>query len=506
MRRLLAGLLCLVSIASADVHYKLTPQPSAKTVTVAVTIDHPKSVETFRIPAWCPGYYQIAQYEKKIFDVKATDPTGRSLSIEAVDSRSWRVYGAGSEQATVSYKILGDDPGLGFFAVFVDNDKTYVNGASAFMYIDGHNSEKVDLAIQNPSNWDIATPMTRVEGGTYTAENYDEFIDHPIQLGVFQRRKFSIGKIPFEVIFVAPDNNPKCDLDAETERLRRVSEPALKLFGGAQFKRYLYILHLAIGSFNGGLEHRACNVQAIANSSELNLDDLAAHEYFHAWNVKQVRPRILGPFDYTRPQRTSNLWFAEGVTDYYSKLHAYQSGLKTDIWMLNDLAEQIRSLQGGQTRKIKSVEDASKGCWEADGFSIGDLSFYTKGLLAGFIFDAAIIQATDGAKTLDDVLRLLYQRGHLPHPGYDEDELRQTINEVAGRDLSDIYSRMIRSTQELPYQVLQGIGLKLSIPDLSQDNPINRTRSDYWIEFDPNANDQAKRYLGIWLHRLNRVE
>jgi len=506
MRRLLAGLLFITSLASADVHYKLTPQPSAKTITVSVTIDHPKSAETFRIPAWCPGYYQIAQYQKKIFDVKATDNNGRTLGMEIVDPRTWRVFGSGSEQATLSYKVLGDDPGLGFFAVYVSKDKTFVNGAAAFMYADGHNSEKVDLSIDNPPQWDVATPMSGTDGTHFTAENYDEFIDHPIQLGVFKRRSFAIGKIPFEVIFVAPDNEPHCDINAETEQLRKLSEPALKLFGGAQFKKYLYILHLEIGSFNGGLEHRACNVQAIANSGELRLDDLATHEYFHAWNVKQIRPQILGPFDYTRPQRTANLWFAEGVTDYYSKLHAYQSGLKSDSWLLNDLAGQIRGLQGGQTRKSKTVEDASKGCWEADGFSIGDLSFYTKGLVAGFIFDAAIIQASNGTKTLDDVMRALYKKGHIPQPGYGEDELRTTINEIAGRDLSDLYNRMIRSTSELPYAILQGIGLKLTIPDLVSDNQPLNSQADYSIEIDQTATDQAKRYLNVWLHRLNSVE
>ncbi len=298
--------------------------------------------------------------------------------------------------------------------------------------------------------------------GTLVAGGYDEFIDHPIQLGKFDRRTFAISGIPFEVVYVAPDNKPLCDMDAETERLRRVSEPALKMFGGAGFKRYVYIIHLSIGNFSGGLEHRACNVQAIANSPELHLDDLAAHEYFHAWNVKQIRPKILGPFDYTGPQRTANLWFAEGVTDYYSKLHTFQSGLKTESWLNDELVSQIHQLQNGQTRKTKTVEESSRECWESDGFGVGDLSYYTKGLLAGFLFDAAIIDATNGKKTLDDVMRKLFVEHKLPKPGYGEDELRLTINEIAGTDLSALYNKMIRTTDELPYDVLLKIGLRVS--------------------------------------------
>jgi len=222
---------------------------------------------------------------------------------------------------------------------------------------------------------------------------------------------------------------------------------------------------LEIGNFSGGLEHRACNVQAVANSTELHLDDLAAHEYFHAWNVKQIRPLILGPFDYTQPQRTGNLWFAEGVTDYYSKLHTYQSGLQNEDWLKSQLLGQIEDLQNGHTRKVKTVEESSRECWNSDGFGLGDLSYYTKGLLAGFIFDAAIIDATSGTKTLDDLMRLLYLQHKLPKPGYGEDDLRVAINDVAGQDLSDLYNKMIRSTEDLPYGLLRKIGLRVTLPE-----------------------------------------
>jgi len=518
MRRLLFGIAFLYSTALATVHYKLTPQPTSKSILVSVTIDAPKPSETFRIPAWCPGYYQIAQYQSKVFDVRATDAGGRPLSVEKADDRSWKVE-RGEGRTTFSYKVLGDDPGLGFFAVNVASDKVFVNGAAGFMYVVGRNKEDVDLRIVNPLGWDVATAMESVDTTSYKAGGYDEFIDHPIQLGVFQRKSFKVQGVPFEVIFVSPKNKPNCDLDYESDRLRAVSGPALKMFGGSSFKKYLYIIHLEVGSFSGGLEHRACNVQAVANSGRLHLDDLAAHEYFHAWNVKQIRPAILGPFDYSQPQRTGNLWFAEGVTDYYSKIHTYQSGLQSESWLKKQLLDQIQELQNSRTRKEKTAEECSKGCWESDGFGVGDLSYYVKGLLAGFIFDSAIIDATNGKMTLDDVMRLLYLQHKLPNPGYGEDDLRVAINDIAGIDLSGLYQKIIRSTDELPYDLLSKIGLRVSTTEGGESTGnsqlgtpevhtaiASEKEARYSLDLDPEANSRAKALYKVWLHRLYSVE
>ncbi|MDR3690690.1 MAG: hypothetical protein P4L46_15030 [Fimbriimonas sp.] len=505
MRRILVGFACLTSVASATVHYKLIPEPEARSIVVSITVDHPHQFETFRIPGWSPGYYQMASYEKKVSDVRAADSQGNGLKVDNSDIRSWRVASNGASEETLSYRVLGDDPGLGFFAVNVQSDKAFMNGAAAFMYVDGRTTEDVDLTIKNRDGWDVATPMTPGANGRFTAGGYDEFIDHPIQLGEFKRRTFTLSGIPFEVDFVAPENQVRCNMDAETERLKAVSAPALKLFHDAGFKKYYYIIHLEVGNFSGGLEHRACNVQAVANSGELHLDDLAAHEYFHAWNVKQIRPKVLGPFDYTQPQRTGNLWFSEGVTDYYAKLHTFQSGLRTEAWLQNEIADQIRQLQSGQTRKIKTVEEASRNCWEQDGFGFGDLSFYTKGLLAGFLLDSAIIDATNGTKTLDDVMRTLFQRCRLPKPGFDEDELRTTINEVAGKDLSGLYNKIVRSTDEMPYSIVSKIGMKVGVPSQERQSPSANV-AEYVVETDPAASPHAKALYSVWLHRLNGVE
>jgi len=462
IRRALIAFAFLPFLASADVHYTLTADPQNKSVRVTITLDKPNPEESFHIPAWCPGFYFLQHFEKKISDFKAVDPSGADLKVDhSKDPRGWTVSDPEQKPITVSYRVLGDDPGLGFFGTSVLSKTAFVNGASAFMYVDGRLTELTNLKITVPEGWDVATPADPDDRGGYKASGYDEMTDHPIQMGLFEVRKFEQGGIPYEVVFVSPDQKYQPDLDAETARIKAIALPALKLFGSASFKRYIFFIHLAVGNFNGGLEHRACNVQAVRNTKPLDIDDLAAHEYFHAWNVKQIRPKILGPFDYTKEQRTANLWFAEGVTDYYAKITTYRSGLHDENWLLGQLSDQVSQLQHSRDRLRFTLADCSRLTWDDTGFSYGDLSYYVKGLLVGWIFDAVIRDATDGEKSLDDVMRLMYQRYHLPQPGFDEGGILAAINEVSGADFTQLYNQMVNSTLELPYDLLEKIGIKV---------------------------------------------
>lgn len=452
-------------------------------------MDSKKSSETFHLPAWVPGYYLVLNNQQRISGFKATDADGKALKVEHGDSRTWTVLNPARTQINVSYRVLGDDPGLGFFAVHMDEYTGYVNGPAAFMYADDRTKEHIGLKVLLPAGWDIATAMDPVGDGTYTAQGYDEFVDHPIQLGKFVRDSFMVMGIPFEAIFVGPGGQINCNTKAEARRLQLLSAPAIKLFGGASFKRYTYIVHLAVGNFSGGLEHRASNVQAVANGGRLNLDELATHEYFHAWNVKQIRPFVLGPFDYTQPVFTGNLWFAEGVTDYYAYITAYRSGVLNGEWLAYRLGLQINRLQSAGNRETVTLEEASRRAWENGGMGVGDLSYYNKGLVAGLIFDAVIRSATDGQKSLDDVMRLMYKKYKLPNPGYQEDDILKALNEVSGRDLSELYHSMVQTTNEMPYDLLAGIGLKYA-PD-----------GDTALIRDPNATGPALSRFNEWLHR-----
>lgn len=489
MRILSTLALAVLSTASfADVYYTISPEPQNGQLRVTIKVDNPGTSEAFRIPAWCPGFYFLQDYQKKISDFKATDDGGVPLTVDhAADPRLWTIANPEKKAFTVSYRVLGDDPGLGFFATSVLPRAAFVNGSSAFMYGVDRKLEATHLKVSVPQGWDVATPADPDGDGGYRSNGYDELVDHPIQMGRFERRTFMEGSIPFEVIFVAKDGNVACDMDAETARLKKVSAPAIALFGGAAFKRYTYFIHLAVGNFAGGLEHRASNVQAIGNSNPLNIDALAAHEYFHAWNVKQIRPSVLGPFDYTQPVRTSNLWFSEGVTDYYAYVTTYRSGLQDSAWLLANIGNQVRELQNGKERLKTTLAQTSQRAWENGGFGVNDLSYYTKGFLVGWIFDAVIRDATNGERSLDDVMRVLFQRHALPKPGFGEDELLKVINEISGTDQSKLYDLMVNSTGELPYDLVKKLGLSVS--------------ADWKVSLDPSATGSAIELRKQWLNR-----
>ncbi len=466
MRPLTCLLAILPALASATVRYTLSPDVASGTLRVSVTVEHAHPTETFQIPGWSPGYYSMAKYETKISGFVAADESGNPLPVKHAEPRTWSVTSNGRPALTVKYRVLADDPGLGFFGASIKSNSAFTNGPASFMYVLGRRNEDTRLRVTVPSGWQVATGMDKQANGDYTTHDYDEMADDPVQMGEFVDKPFSVNGVPFDAVFVCPPGEKlRMEADAQARVLKAISKPAMDLFGGASFHRYYYIFHLAPGGFQGGLEHRSGTVIAVPNFSQQDISDLAAHEFFHAWNVKQIRPVLLGPFDYTEPQKTGNLWFAEGVTDYYAKVLTYRSGVHDQTWLLEELSDQINTLQGCADRLNRSVEDASRAAWDNGGFSAADgLDYYNKGLVAGLIFDAAIRNATEGKKSLDDVMRLMYGRYKIPNPGYDEDGILKAINEVAGKDLSGLYTRVVRSTEEVPYDMVKELGLKLVKP------------------------------------------
>jgi len=465
MNRLLSWLpLLACSFASAQLQYTVTPEPAAQSIRVRLELEATSDMTEFRIPAWCPGYYVILEYQKKISDIQVTDGSGVRLPTTPVDARGWRINAPKGTKLILSYRVLGDDGGLGFFGVSVRPHTVFINGPAAFMYPTDRLKEPVKLRFELPEKWQVATGMDSNAQGEYTSDGYDELLDHPVQLGLFERRTFVVQNIPFEAVYVSENQTFRANLDEETRQLKLLSEPAIKMMGGAPFKRYVYLIHLSIGDFSGGLEHRASTVIAIPNMTRLRIMELATHEFYHVWNIKHIRHRALGPFNYTQAVRTRSLWFSEGVTDYYAHLHAHQSGLRDAAGMIQLLSDQIEELQSAKSRLTHTIEEASLAAWENGSFGVGDLSYYTKGSVAGLIFDAAIREASNDARSLDDVMRTLFAKHRLPNPGFEEEDLLRAINEAAGKDLSTLYRKVIQSKEEVPLDHLAYLGLRVRMP------------------------------------------
>lgn len=462
MRAFWLSLALLPCLASAEIHYKLEVEPAARTIRVALEVPNPGGSITARIPAWCPGFYFLLDYPSKISDFAAVDREGKPLTVTRDGKTGWKVEAGGADTAILSYRVKGNDPGLGFFGVNVMAHTAFVNGPAAFMYVEKRKEEPVALELQLPADWDVATSMRRDAEGRFVAGGYDELVDSPLQVGHFERRSFSVAGFPFEAIFVTRGEPVRQDMDASAKVLKQVSEAAIGIFGPLPEGRYTYILHLALGGFGGGLEHRASTVLSIANQDHPDLAHLAAHEFVHTWNVKQIRPRELGPFDYDDKVRSKYLWFAEGVTEFYATRVVRDAGLIDENTMLSYLTQSIRSVEQSEMRQRLSLQQACEATWDNGGFGVGDLNYYSMGAVVGLLLDAAIRAETHGQRSLDDAMRLMMKKYALPKPGFDDAGIGDAVSEVAGTDLRPMLEQMVATTQPLPYGVLRRVGLRLS--------------------------------------------
>jgi predicted metalloprotease with PDZ domain len=477
-RLVLSALLLLSLIPSAlaaptgPIRYEVSiPNVADRKFRIAITVpmkpmpgELKESNVSLSIPAWSPGYYQILNFQKDISGFKAVDDKGKTLKVTNPDERTWTVMG-GQGAIHATYDVTAKDAGFGFFGSHIDDKTGYINGASALMYVVNGKTLPVGITYRVPRDWKLASTLDPDEHGglksqSFKAEGYDELIDCPAQMGEFDRLDFTVKGTPFSAVLVGGE---KVDKTVMSDVLSRVSEAGINLFGYAPFKRYTYFIHFAMGNFGGGLEHHnstVLNVWKEAGQDPHNLTDLAAHEYFHAWNVKRLHPAVLGPFDYTQKVRTGALWFAEGVTDYYANVLPRMAGFTKDSDFRNEMANRIRQLQHNEARLRISVEEASQKSWEGGSMGFGGLSYYLKGSLMGLLFDVRIRAATDNAKSLDDVMRLLDERYGKKGAGYEEGALLSALNEVSGEDQSDFYNRYVRGTEEIPWNtILKTAGL-----------------------------------------------
>ena len=504
MKRFSFLFLCAPCLAAAQIHYTLKTNPEQKDIAVTITAQSKTSKISFFMPAWVPGFYVLLpDHAHNVTNVKATDSKGHTLRIEPQkDFHEWTVDDPRHGNVVFSYHVKGVDPGLGFFGVNVRNTTAYVLGGAAFMYVEGRKNEPTTLAITNPAGWDIGTSMSQDAKGTYVADDYDEFIDHPIDLGHFVKRQFTQEGKQFEIDFVTLQGlYADADADDTAKKIKQLVVPAMQMYGPTRspFQRYVFHLHFAVGNFSGGLEHRASVTIALPPGIP-TIDDLVTHEFFHAWNVKNIRPVVLGPFDYTREVRTDNLWFAEGVTDYYAKLCAYRSGLDgANTYLFPAFSGEISTYQAGRTRLTHSLAEASRGAWEGDSEGMGDLSYYNKGQLAGWILDAEIRKLTDGKKSLDDVMRYMYDKYHLPLSGYPENGILLAVNAVSGHDLTTLYNKLIYTTDDLPYQDLEDIGIRVDTPGNSYQT------IGFDIDDDGTVSDVSDPIASAGLHNGDKI-
>jgi len=351
------------------------------------------------------------------------------------------------------------------------------------MYPGGNLNAPSTLRVVPPSGWKIATGLPEVRGrpNTFRAENFDILYDSPVEVSNFKQLDFQVRGVPHRIVIDGEGNyDPVC----LRNDVQKIVEAETAMFGGLPYRDYTFILHLRSNT-GGGLEHlnsTALGFRRFNFSTEKGYQSflsLVAHEFFHLWNVKRIRPDALGPFDYTKENYTRMLWVAEGITEYYGQLMVRRAGLISDQIYLKHLAQQIQDFQETPGRKVMSAEEASFDSWikfyRPDENSVNSqISYYDKGELLGLLLDLDIRRRTNNAKSLDDVMRYLYTEFFEKGRNYTPADFQKACELAAGANLDDFFARYVRGKDDFATiynEELAGAGLRLEQAGLAVGFP-----------------------------------
>jgi len=424
-------------------------EPTSQKFHVVFTCSGLKAKNTeLKMPAWTPGYYQLLHYAKQVGNFKATDGNGKAIAWSKPGPNSWQLQTKNTTTFTVSYDVKAT---TAFVAQpFLDSTHGYIVPAGVFLHVAGMINHPVTVTIEPYKNWaHIATGLEPVPGKkfTYQAADFDILYDSPLLTGNLETLpSFTVRGIPHYFTGYKPGSFNR---EAFISDLQKIVEAGIEIFGDIPYPHYTFI---AIGPGRGGLEH--LNSTTISfDGSQLSTPEgrkrmllFLAHEYFHHYNVKRIRPVELGPFDYDNGNRTKMLWVSEGLSVYYEYLMLLRKGVITSADFLNAIRGNIKAYENKPGRLYQSVAEASYETWSDGPFGrTGDevnktISVYDKGPVMGLLLDLAIRHETKNKRSLDDLMRLLYTKYYQQQKrGFTEDELRKSCELIAGTSLHDFF-------------------------------------------------------------------
>ena len=453
-------------LASPLSHLIKMPEPQTHYFEITTTVDlsnvsYKKLFVDFKMAAWTPGSYLIREFAKNLEAVKA-EANGKPISISKINKNTWRVaLSAATKKIQVSYRVYAFE--LSVRTSFLDDSHGYINPASVLLYVNDFANLPQDINIEPYKNFKVVSTALKGTGKfTYQAKNLDELIDSPIEIGNHKVWDFKVNGIPHQIAFYG---TTKVDSVKFLADVTKVCEEAQKVVGEHPCDHYLFIMH-NIGRGTGGLEHlysTTCSVSRSAYESERGYQgvlSLLAHEYFHLWNVKRIRPKSLGPFDYENENYTHNLWLSEGMTSYYSGVILQRMGKISNQDYANRIAAEISSVENTPGSHLESAAEASWDAWikyyrPNENSRNQTVSYYDKGSLLGYVLNAWIIKSTQGQKCMDDVFKHLYQAYYKKlNRGFTDAELEDAFSKVAGTSAKPLFESYVYGVQTPDYQNL----------------------------------------------------
>jgi predicted metalloprotease with PDZ domain len=507
-------------------HLRLS-HPSTHMVEIEIDAGHVTTPTLdFILPAWSPGRYAIYNFAKNVQEFAALGGSGQALEWTQPDKLTWRVDARNSGGTVrAHYRVYANDLN-GSFSQF-DTSHANLNGPSIYMYVDGHKQDQVmftvdELPALKPA-WKIISGFSSsTDQKSFQVPSYDRLVDTPLEIcgecsiSEFRERDKPIRVAVHNYAGEAADESAQAAKSAAlvtklTDELKKVVHSEIAMMPLPDFDVYTFIFHFAPDISEGdGMEHlnstQIIMHRSLVEDSLQEAVETAAHEFFHTWNVKRLRPAALGPFDYTRENYTPSLWFAEGVTSYYAYVHLFRSGVWSREEFLKHLAGEVRNLETTPGRALMSAESSSFHAWFYDrapqmqetNFGNSTISYYNKGALLGWLLDLEIRSRTHGQKSLDDVMRFLYHNFYeapaatyyAPGRGYEEKDLLEAANAVSGSDFAPFFDKYVGGTQPLAYaETLALAGMELKIATRPDAAP--------WVGVTTQQEDRGLRITDI---------
>jgi predicted metalloprotease with PDZ domain len=509
------------------INYRLAmSHPNSHLFEVNIEVEVPLAAKLesldFQMPKWSPGRYAVFDFAKNVQEVRAHSLCPPNIPCEQiilpvtrVDDQTWRVQIGGFKlidnikRFRLSYKVFANDLSGTFSKL--DSRHANFNGGCIFMYVVNHKQDPVSLSINPPKGWRIVNGRTESENQSeWQFPNWDIMTDTPTEIAPdWTEDDFKVDGKQYHVV-VHSLGNEGGKRPALVRDIEKIVEAETGMWGAPEFESYTFLIHFAAdGHSNDGMEHLT-STQVIESGALADPGmyedalDAIAHEFFHVWNVKRLRPIELGPWDFTRPANTRDLWIAEGITNYYGHLMQRRAGLWTDAKLLSTLGAQITEVENAPGSRLMSAEESSLSAPFIDdaphaqqtNLANASVSYYAKGEVLGLVLDLLIRGKTGGRASLDDVMRRMYEEFYLKSPnasyylrgrGYRPEDFERIVSEVSGADMSDFFKRYVRGVESPPYEeAFAQVGLRL----------VREPREPVAVGFSADENDTASFKIG----------
>ncbi len=471
------------------IQYSIIPKDLAGHLfQVSVYVAEPDPAgQVFILPAWIPGSYMVRDFSRHIVQIRAS-ANGKKIRLTKLDKHSWRAAPV-SGALTLEYEVYAWD--LSVRTAHLDQTHGFYNGTSVFLRVAGQEMQSHEVDIQRPCDpacqpWRVATALPCKEAqlygfGSYIAENYDALIDHPVEMGEFALTTFDVCGVPHDVVLTG--RVPNLDLERIAADLAKICATQIALFEPktrrAPMDRYVFMV-MVLGDGYGGLEHRASTAlictrsdlpvlgNSAASDGYIGFLGLCSHEYFHTWNVKRIKPATFAHYDLQQENYTSLLWLFEGFTSYYDDLILLRSHVIDEARYLALLSKTVNGVLRGSGRCKQSIAESSFDAWtkyyhQDENSPNAIVSYYTKGSLVALALDLTIRRASNGKKSLDDVMRSLWRNTGRDfyklaltgqQQGVTEAEVEALIEQMSGIKMKSFFERYVRGTHDVPLDKL----------------------------------------------------